>query len=32
MRGSSVNYEFQIKEKGEIKEIVFDPSGKEVKP
>jgi putative PepSY-like beta-lactamase-inhibitor len=32
MRGSSVNYEFQIKEKGEIKEIVFDPAGNEVEP
>ena len=32
MRGSSVNYEFQIKDKGEIKEIAFDASGNEVEP
>ena len=32
MRGSSVNYEFQFKERGAIKEIAFDSSGKEVEP
>jgi hypothetical protein len=32
MRGSSVNYEFQVKDKGEIKEVAFDPLGNEVEP
>jgi Putative beta-lactamase-inhibitor-like, PepSY-like len=32
MRGSSVNYEFQIKDKGETKEIVFDAAGNEIEP
>jgi len=32
MRGSSVNYEFQIRDMGEVKEIVFDPAGNEVEP
>jgi putative PepSY-like beta-lactamase-inhibitor len=30
MRGSAVTYEFQIKHKGKIVEIAFDPKGNEV--
>jgi hypothetical protein len=32
MRGSSVSYEFEIKVKGKIREIVFDSAGKEMEP
>jgi hypothetical protein len=32
MRGSSVNYEFQIRDMGEVKEIIFDAAGNEVEP
>lgn len=32
MRGSSVNYEFQIKLKGKIHEVVFDSVGNEIEP
>jgi hypothetical protein len=32
LRGTSVNYEFQIKLKGRIREVVFDSAGNELEP
>jgi hypothetical protein len=32
LRGTSINYEFQIKLKGRIREVVFDSAGNEIEP